>query len=139
MTPPTRLVDYFHWKQVNKFPGLPMEIKEPTYFLDAIYDHLDASVYFVNASSETLTNFRAKVGGALTSDDTVVSSQFGEVRYDQILPNQAVFIFEYNAIYDGDYVIQVNIEMVAQNRNLKLVTVLPKAGFEPRVLEEVDR
>ena len=87
-------------------PPRKPEIRLPTLWLARDGNEL----YLVNASEETLDTVIAEGGGCLTADDDVLTVSSEEnYQYENVPPNAAVKIEEYDGYFDLDFLLQVSV------------------------------
>lgn len=126
---------------MSRFPGIPLIEPAPAYFLDSIYGEDNSPlrlVYFVNNTPTLLDKVSASSGGTLTADDDVVTmSRNSPPDYEKVLPSEAVWIADFDDIYDSDYINQFDI-VVTVAGVAKVFSHFSKGCFGRVALKEIN-
>ncbi len=93
-------------------------------------------LYFVNESDEILKKVSTSSGGFFTIDsETPVSVGGDDVTYDNVLPNEAVLVEQYDNFYDLDYVLGLTLYIQSDALGkLRIRAVADKGGVKPQAL-----
>lgn len=134
-----RLMDRFEWipkhQRNSRFGGpvaeRPVDNKMPVFWLDSDQD----DIYFINNSDDTLDYVIYSRGAMQTLDDDVMSVSEIEECYEQVLPGEAVKIYEYDVIFDSDFVIIFEVRVISKQYDDKIYLSEPfKGRFKEMVL-----
>ncbi len=134
------LKDQFKWippEQRNVRFGAPIpprnpELRKPLFWLARD----NSELYFVNASDETLIWVEACSGGFQSAGEEVVAISPNNVyRYEEIEPDTAVKIEEYDWLYDSDNMLQTTIRIHSiKLGSIDLTPMVEKGGHSEQVL-----
>lgn len=93
-------------------------------------------VYLVNSSEEILDFVVAESGGFQTVDEDVMSvASKDKYEYENIKPNTAVKVEEYDGFYDLDYVLQLSLRIQSKKLGcIEITSPAEKGGVEETVL-----
>ena len=93
-------------------------------------------LFLVNVTGESLRLVTASTGGFITCDEDVgtIENNFS-YRYENVLPDEAVKIEEYDDYYDLDYVLQTAVIIESESLGcIELRTPAEKGGNKEMVL-----
>jgi len=93
-------------------------------------------LYFVNESDEILKKVSTSSGGFITIDEESAVPVEGEnLTYENVLPNEAVFIESYDNFYDLDYLLGVTLYIQSDKLGkLRIRSIADKGGVKPQAL-----
>lgn len=118
-------------KRGSSMPPRKPETRKPVLWLARDGDEL----YFVNASEEVIESVVVSTGGFQTVDDDMLISESQEYEYNNLRPNAAVKVDEYDGFYDLDYVLQVCLRVKSKNLGcLEILSPAKKGGVGETVL-----
>lgn len=95
-----------------------------------------SNLYFVNESDEILKKVSTSSGGFFTIDDEHPVSVGGkDLTYENVLPNEAVFIESYDNFYDLDYLLGLTLYIQSDKlEKLRIRAIPDKGGVKPQAL-----
>jgi len=135
-----RLLNKFEWipkyQRNSRFGGpvaaRPVDDKTPVFWLDSD----DTDIYFINNSDETLDYVvYARAAMQTLDDEDVMSLSSIDECYEQVLPGEAVKIYEYDIIFDSDFLIQFEVRVCSKKYGDKVYLSSPfKGKFTEMVL-----
>jgi hypothetical protein len=121
-----------HKRVMHEFKWTRTEKKKPVFYLIRYGEEL----YFINDSADTLNCVSTSTGGFQTLDDEVmpVSSPDPLYLYKNVKTGEAVKVEHYDAYWDSDYLLQLQVEVSSPSHGSKLFRVIGKGGVESTVL-----
>jgi len=133
-----RVSNKFEWvppeKRGSRFPG-PLPPRKPETRIPLFYVTRDGDdVFFVNNSTETLISVSTNSGGLQTLDDESMPVGGPAYSYKDVKPREAVKVENYDPIYDSDYLLQLEVEIVSITHGVKLFRAIEKGGVRQTVL-----
>ena len=134
MKQPDRIKDRFAWlpmdRRVDRL-GQPLLPRKPEkrileYWL--IRDEND--LYFVNNTDESIKSVSSSTHGFETEDDEIFTTRKKGHVYDNVEPQEAVKLEEFDPIADSDFVLQVDIRVqLKKGACLKIMSPADKGGM----------
>ena len=135
MKEPKRITGKFTWvpmdKRKDRF-GLPLpprkaEKRTPKYWLIRERGNL----YFINNTNDIIDFVSSSTVGFETCDDVVLPVSGKGYHYENVIPQEAVKIEEYDDFYDLDYVLWVEIVLKSeQEGTLQIQSPSEKGGIK---------
>ena len=106
-------------------PRKPDIIRVPIFW----FARKDNELFFVNDSDEVLDLVTTESGGFQTCDDAVlVFSNAAGYRYDDVRPQEAVKIEQYDDYYDLDFIFEISIYVQSKTKGNFLMRPLSNKG-----------
>lgn len=129
------LSNFFQWIPIHirngGFPPRNPDNRTPVFWV-ACYQN---EVYFVNNSHEILDYVRTEVAGVQTCDDEIFTISDTDYSYQNVKPNDAVKIDEFDEINDSDYLLQISLVIKSKKHGEVHMRTSPvKGGFCESVL-----
>ena len=120
----------FEWATKSRFPREPENKPENPPWLWLC--RIGSDLYLVNSSGDVLDEVSANSGGMQTIDNSAITLESNaNYSYQNVKPNQAVKVDEYDDYYDLDALIQVYITVRSPTLgNIKIRTPLSKGGID---------
>lgn len=127
-----RIEGKFSWVPMDKRTdrlGLPLpprkpEKRKPKYWLTRD----GGDLYFINNTDEILDLVSTATGGFQTSGDDVMTVGGNGYIYDNVMPQEAVKIEEFDGFYDLDFVLQVEIHVKSKKEGSLIIKSPPEKG-----------
>jgi hypothetical protein len=129
-----RVGNYNKWipahLRANAAPRKPGP-RRPLYWIDSD----GTNIYFINNTDETLTAVSTMTNGYITCDDDVLAVTGEDFIYENVQPNEAVKLDDYDPIYDADFSLQLSLNIIsAKHGNLHFLYFIDMNNCRNKVL-----
>jgi len=133
----------FKWIPMNERLdnlGLPLPPRKPEIGRPLLWVAIDhqggyvEDIYLVNETGKTLENVIVSTGGCQTFDDDLLTLTGSDNEYKNIADGDALKIDSYDRMADSDYILQINIKIQIDGKQIKLRSLVAKGGFKEEVL-----
>jgi len=133
----------FKWIPMNERRdnlGLPLPPRKPETGRPLLWVAIDfqgdfvEDIYLVNETGKTLENVIVSIGGYQTFDDDLLTLTGSDNEYKNIADGDALKIDSYDRMADSDYILQINIKIQIDGKQIKLRSLVAKGGFKEEVL-----
>jgi hypothetical protein len=120
--------------------GLPLPPRKPETGRPLLWVAIDfqgdfvEDIYLVNETGKTLENVIVSIGGYQTFDDDLLTLTGSDNEYKNIADGDALKIDSYDRMADSDYILQINIKIQIDGKQIKLRSLVAKGGFKEEVL-----
>jgi hypothetical protein len=133
----------FKWIPMNErldSLGLPLPPRKPETGRPLLWVAIDPQgdfvedIYLVNETGETLENVIVSTGGCQTFGEDLLTLAGSDNEYKNIEDGDALKIDSYDEMADSDYILQINIKIQIDGKQIKLRSLVAKGGFKEEVL-----